>query len=120
MSPTHIARIFKPLRAAFAVACGAAYSISIGKPSFLTTARETVPATAILSIFSPLLVPLSYTFLIKSISQAFDPPSLIVGTLITVTSPTLMSIIPVRLVNATSIPSSASSSTTPVAFSSFL
>ena len=59
ISPTQIAKTFKPLRAAFAVACDAAYSISIGKSNFLTTARETVPAIATLSIGFPVFVPLS-------------------------------------------------------------
>ena len=57
MSPTHNAKTFKPLRAALAVACGAANSISIFKPSFCAMTLEIVPATAILSIFEPLLVP---------------------------------------------------------------
>ena len=59
MSPTHIAITFNPLRAAFAVAWGAAYSMSIGSPNLFTTALETVPATAILSIDFPLFVPFS-------------------------------------------------------------
>ena len=59
ISPTQIARTFNPLRAALAVAFGAAYSISSGKSNLLMIARETVPADAILLNFSPLFVPFS-------------------------------------------------------------